>query len=635
MDKRTLIFVLGLSFTLFCVNLFFQSQNESKRVEWQQRQASVPSVDLSEKKEKILPPSSKEEEAFYVIETPYQQLVFSTRGGALAEINLPFHSESHPQSVVREIAFDRELAEEHPSSTLFPAHPYYTAPLSKEGTPSFHAHGKQGGYYPLLRRALRPDQRTQAAQYYALNCVSDYPETAELSYKVTAFSERSITFEAQQPHRRIVKTYTIDDEGPYCIELALHVEGETKGLWLTSGVPEAEWISGGIAPALKYRLTRNGRTEVVKIDVPKETITVSSLNLDWVCNSNGFLGTILDPRREGEGGYRVRFISGNVAPSRLLLLANRHEAFTAANLPGYMTVLPLRAQGGTIHCRLFAGPFDTAILKQVDARYADPVTGEQPDYLACQTMHGWFTFISEPFAKFLFILLNTFHALTSSWAFSIVLLTISLRIMLYPLNAWSTRSSVRMQQIAPEVSAIQERFKKDPKRAQLEVMQLYRERGINPVSGCLPLLIQMPFLIGMFDLLKSSFALRGASFIPGWIDDLTAPDVLFQWKTPLLFIGNEFHLLPVLLGLVMLAQQRLMASSASTQMTDAQRQQKAMGTIMTLVFTVMFYNFPSGLNIYWLCSMLLGILQQWNMSRRLKRQALAVPSALQPQPRRS
>ena len=149
-------------------------------------------------------------------------------------------------------------------------------------------------------------------------------------------------------------------------------------------------------------------------------------------------------------------------------------------------------------------------LNEVDHLYSDPVTGDNPDYISCQTMHGWFTFISEPFAKFLFVLMNLFHSFTGSWALSIVLLTISLRIMLYPLNAWSTKSMVRMQQISPEVTAIQEKYKKEPKKAQIEIMNLYRERGVNPASGCIPLFIQMPFLIGMFDLLKSSFALRGA-----------------------------------------------------------------------------------------------------------------------------
>lgn len=194
---------------------------------------------------------------------------------------------------------------------------------------------------------------------------------------------------------------------------------------------------------------------------------------------------------------------------------------------------------------------------------------------------------------------------------------------------------LKMQQIAPEVQKIQEKYKKDPKKAQLQIMNLYRDAGVNPISGCFPLLIQMPFLIGMFDLLKSTFELRGAAFIPGWIDDLAAPDVLFSWSTPIFFIGTQFHLLPIMLGAVMFLQQRLMSPLPKdvNQLTEQQRQQRAMGTMMTVVFTVMFYHFPSGLNIYWLSSMLLGILQQWWTQKRLQNQKVTVQ--LMPEPARA
>ena len=643
MDKRTILFVIALSFTLFSVNIFFQYQNVQTKQEWVQQQNNKTKKEkqLTEEKEikeldqpvtqpqlSSIRSSKKGEEKFFVLETPYQQLVFSNYGGALAEINLPFHSKTNQASVVREIEFDRDMVKSHTENAYFPAHPYYTHP-SSENEPEFHEKGTLGGYYPLLRRDLfekLPRQNIRIKpQYYALNIVSEYPELAEMIYEVKSYDDHSITFEASQNHRKITKRYFLGDskhpEGPYCLNLEIKIEGEGRGLWLTSGIPEVEWISGATAPSLKYRLTRNQKSEVEKIDLPKDAATMTSVYLDWINNSNGFLGMILDPLKEIEPGYRVQFVSGTAAPSRLVEFDQNNENFKPANLPGYMALLPLKNSGGTMTYRFFAGPFDSAILNEIDKLYSDPAIGYNPDYIACQTMHGWFTFISEPFAKFLFVLMNLFHTLTGSWALSIFLLTVSLRLMLYPLNAWSTKSMVKMQQIAPEVAAIQEKHKKDPKKAQIEIMSLYRERGVNPASGCIPLLIQMPFLIGMFDLLKSSFALRGAPFIPGWIDDLTAPDVLFRWNTPIFFIGTEFHLLPILLGLVMFVQQRLMATGPKDPqlMTDQQRQQRMMGTMMTVVFSVMFYNFPSGLNIYWLSSMLLGILQQWITAKKMQK----------------
>lgn len=574
---------------------------------------------------------TKKQEEFYVIETPYQQLVFSNFGGALKEINLPFQTEKNTKSVVKEIEFDRDMVAQHPYNALFPAHAYYQADAT--GKKIEHGKGKLGGYYPLLRRDLIETGSHKSIytkpKNYALNIISEYPEVADLIYEVKQFDDKSIVFESAQSHRRITKTFKISTEensAPYCIDLSVKIEGDSRGLWLTSGVPEVEWISGAAAPAIKYRMTRQTKSSVEVITPPTDNLTVTSTYIDWIVNSNGFLGIILDPLSDKEPGYRVQYVSGSAVPSRLVEIDEEYNLFKAQDMPGYMTLLPLKTGSGTMDFRIFAGPFADKILDQVDTFYTNKETGYNPDYKASQSFHGWFAFISEPFAKFLLILMKFFYSMTHSWAFSIVLLTVALRVMLYPLNAWSTKSMLKMQQIAPQVTAIQERHKKDPKKAQVEIMNLYREGGVNPMSGCFPLLIQMPFLIGMFDLLKSTFELRGASFIPGWIDDLSAPDVLFSWPMPIFFIGNQFHLLPFVLGGVMFLQQRLMSTLPSDPalLTEQQRQQKAMGSIMTVVFTIMFYNFPSGLNIYWLSSMILGILQQWWTTKTMKQPNLNV-----------
>jgi len=551
---------------------------------------------------------------YYVLENEFQQLVFTNVGGALVEINLPFESEQNKRSVVKEIGFDREIAKNYPANAHFPAHPYYTSDSSEEHQPE-HV----GGYYPLLRRGVFGKKDLDISpQYYALNIVSDYPEMAGLVYEVKSFTHEKIVFEAVQPHRKITKTYTLSEgskTAPYCFDLQIQVEGDSRGLWLSSGIPEVEIMSNSSSPQIQYKLSRKGKSEVGKLDLPKakEVVSVSSVYPDWVTNSNGYLGLILDPLSEIGAGYRASAIAGDQAPTRLSVIDPQYAPYPASKYPGYQVLLPLPSSGGNLHFRIYSGPFEESILKTVDAIYSDPATGYNPDYVASWSFYGWFSFISEPFAKLLFVVMKFFHSVTHSWGFSIILLTVFLRLLLYPLNGWSIKSMRRMQQLSPQIQAIQAKYKKEPKKAQLEIMALYREKKVNPFTGCVPILIQIPFLIAMFDLLKSSFSLRGASFIPGWIDNLTAPDVLFQWSAPIFFIGTQFHLLPILLGAVMFIQQRLSSTAPKdvSKMTDQQRQQKAMGTIMTIVFTVMFYHFPSGLNIYWLSSMLLGILQQW------------------------
>jgi YidC/Oxa1 family membrane protein insertase len=582
----------------------------------------VPKFEKSDKS------AASTEEQFFVLEDAYQQLVFSNIGGALVEINLPFQTKTNQQSVVKEIGFDRQILEQSPLNARFPLHSYITPGEKATGPFVKVKEGNLSGYYPLLRRDLYDTITKKLTrlkpQYYALNIVSEYPELAEMMYDVKYYDDKKIVFESVQPHRRITKTYSIAEENkdaPYTFAVTIDIEGDSRGLWLTTGIPEVEWISGGIAPSLKVRMTRNNKASVENLDLPAESMTVTTQKPDWINNSNGFLGFIIDPVTETEPGYKAVHVDGTVVSSRLIEIDEEYHLYKAADLPGYAMLMPLKSTGGTTTFRVFAGPFSGKVLNTVDATFTDPSTGSNPDYIATQTFHGWFSFISEPFAKFLLILMNWFYSFTGSWAFSIILLTVALRIMLYPLNAWSTKSMIRMQQIGPEVQALQEKHKKDSKKMQMEVANLYRERGINPLSGCVPLLIQMPFLIGMFDLLKSTFELRGASFIPGWIDDLAAPDVLFSWNYPVFFFGTEFHLLPILLGLVMFLQQRMSSGIANlkpSEMTDQQRQQKGMGNIMTVVFAVIFYNVPSGLNIYWLSSMLLGMLQQWWTQIRMK-----------------
>lgn len=564
-----------------------------------------------------------DKEEFYVLENPYLQLVFSNLGGSLAEINLPFRSDDNQKSVVLPIGFDRTMEQQYRANDYFPLFPYRVA--EGEGTKQ----GKLGGYYPLIRRAIMSSSNHIASpvapQYYAFNIVDEDPETAKTVYTLKRLEKNLIEFESTGKDRKITKTFVLPkdpDLASYTLELFVTIEGNAQNLHLTSGVPEVELVSDNFTPSLKYRVIKQGKGVVDSLDLPKDTFSSDIIRPDWVSNSNGFFGIILDPLPKDASGLVAHYIPGNLLPSRITMIDARYELYPAQKYPGYEFRLPIDEKKKTSHFLIFAGPYEKTIFEKVDAAYYSESEGKGPDFEAAQSIQGWFSFISEPFAKVLFFLMRFFYFATHSWGISIILLTIALRLMLYPLNAWSIRSTLRMQEIAPHVQALQARYKKDPKRAQMEIMHLYREKGVNPLSGCFPLLIQLPFLIGMFDLLKSTFALRGAGFIPGWINDLAAPDVLFSWSYPIFFIGHQFHLLPILLGAVMYLQQRMSAAAtltANQPLTDQQRQQKFMGNIMVIVFTVMFYNFPSGLNIYWLSSMLLGILQQWWMTKRTKK----------------
>ncbi len=604
MDRRTVLFVISLTLTLFFVRLGFdymyQDQKPVAKVEKKPAQEPEPKFVPSE-------PTKVSKQEYYVLENDYVQLVFSNIGGSLVEINLPFTSKTNPKSAVLPIEVDREILEKSPQNAHFPLHAAKAA-TGSEVTP------KIGGYYPLIRRDIVPSF-VVPPKYYSLNVVSEYPEVAMLAYEIKSFTDKEIVLEASQPHRRITKRFFFPKEDvPYLFGLDVKVEGDTRGLWLTSGVPEVEWQSGASGSVIKYRITKGKGNEVLKVDLPSQTYTNTSTSPDWVSNSNGFFGIIMDPEKGRESGFRVDKISGKEDPSRIELIDPEYERYSQEEMAGYNVLMPLKA---STELQVFAGPFAEKVLTSVDD--FNKAQGVTTDFLSCQTYFGWFSFISEPFAKLLFFFMKLCHSVTGSWALSIVFVTVLLRLLLYPLNTWSIKSMKGMQELSPQIKAIQERYKKDPQKAQLEILTLYRAKGVNPISGCLPLLLQLPFLIGMFDLLKTTFELRGVVFIPGWIDNLTSPDVLFTWKYSLPIIGNEFHLLPILLGGIMYIQQNVMSNMPKdpSTWTDQQRQQRVMGNIMTVVMTVAFYNFPSGLNIYWISSMLLGILQQWWTTKRI------------------
>lgn len=562
-----------------------------------------------------------DQEKYYVLENEFIQLVFSNLNGALAEINLPFHSEDSPNSVVKEIEIDRTIQENYSFNDYFPQKEYLVSD-GKGGTAKESPHF--GGYYPLLRRNIigqKADSRIIInPHYYALNVFQqeETPETHE--YTLKRFEKDLIEFERVENSRKVTKTFILPEnplDRPYTFDMIIKVEGDARQLNLSLGIPEVELVSGSFIPSLKYRVVHGHKSKVEEIKTPKALTTFSHLTPDWYSNGNAFFGIIADPLNVSAPGLSVHPISGELVPSRITIIDSQFNRFPPEKYPGYAMHSRILSKPGTTKYRIFAGPYDKNILTTVDNSFIDPVEGGSPDFIEVQSYHGWFAFISKPFAKFLFSIMNLFYKMTGSWGISIILLTIVLRVMLYPLNNWSMKSTAKLQKVAPKLKEIQEKYKKDPKRVNIETMNLYKREGVNPLGGCLPILIQLPFLLGMLDLLKSSFQLRGATFIPGWINNLAAPDVLFSWSYPIPFIGTSFHLLPILLGCIMYFQQKYLSTAGTQVATEQQKQTRLMGNMMTIFFTIMFYKFPSGLNIYWMSSMLLGILQQWWVNKKV------------------
>jgi YidC/Oxa1 family membrane protein insertase len=215
---------------------------------------------------------------------------------------------------------------------------------------------------------------------------------------------------------------------------------------------------------------------------------------------------------------------------------------------------------------------------------------------------GWFSFIAVP----LLHVLNLSHRFTDNYGVDIVLLTVLIKILFIPLTQRSFRSMREMQKLQPQMAKIRERFKDKSEQMNKEIMELYRRHKVNPLGGCLPMLLQMPVFIGLYQALLNTVELRHAPFML-WINDLSAPDRLGSLQLP--FVQHPgIPVLTLLMGVSMFVQQWMTPSAGDPQ------QQRAM-MIMPLVFTFMFVNFPSGLALYWLVNNLLTIAQQYYINR--------------------
>ena len=195
--------------------------------------------------------------------------------------------------------------------------------------------------------------------------------------------------------------------------------------------------------------------------------------------------------------------------------------------------------------------------------------------------------------------LETFYGWTGNYGVAIILLTVCVQVLMFPLTRMSLKSTAQMRKVAPEMKRLQEKYKGNPEALNRETLNLYRKYNINPLSGCLPMLIQLPIFLALFNALRTSWALHGAGFV-GWITDLSSKD--------------PYYVLPVLMGLVMFFQQK------GNMPPGTDPAQAAMFKYMPLIFTLLFMNFPSGLVLYWLTNSIISFGIQTVVNKQVAKQ---------------
>ena len=278
-------------------------------------------------------------------------------------------------------------------------------------------------------------------------------------------------------------------------------------------------------------------------------------------------------------------------------------------------VIAARTAHGEIQTGIVLGTRDIAPREEFQEKllfYAGPNNTE----LLAEVHQGMEKIVASGFlasiGQVLLAILNWFYQLVHSYGIAIILLTLFVNLILFPLTAKSMKSMRDLQKLQPKLKKMQETYKSNPQKLNKEMVELYRTHRVNPLGGCLPMVLQMPVFFALYQTLGRSIELRGAPFL--WIQDLSGPDAI--WKLPwgLPFLGNTINLLPILMILAMWWQQRLSTKTVLAT-APADDPQRMMAHLMPIMFGFVFYNLPSGLVLYWLTNTLLMALYQFQITK--------------------
>ncbi len=384
-------------------------------------------------------------------------------------------------------------------------------------------------------------------------------------------NQLQLVLEAEEGGVKLTKTFTFK-RGDYVIDVRHDVTNNS---------------AAAVAPSLYLQLLHDGNkakndsmfmSSFIGPMLYTEAEKYQKLDFEKIAK-----GTAEHAKKANDGWiamYQQFFVSAFVPPEHLARTIITEKI--GNNLFAIGTVLPLGtvAPGAMISnaSKLYAGPQESQRLEQV-------ATG-----LELVKDYGMLTIIAKP----MFWVMEKIHNLLGNWGWTIIAFTVLIKLLFFPLSAASYRSMAKIKQVTPKMQAIRERYKDDTAKMNQATMELYKTEKINPLGGCLPVLVQMPVFIALYWVLQASVEMRGAPWI-GWISDLSQHD---PWL-----------ILPVLYAISMFITQKLSPAPADPM-------QAKMMLFMPLMFSIMFFVFPSGLVLYWVVNNILSIAQQWAITKQ-------------------
>jgi len=397
-----------------------------------------------------------------------------------------------------------------------------------------------------------------------------------LNFKQQTVTNDSISFLYEDQDKRITKKFNIPNNSNV-IELDVQI----KNLSPTSLVFTPQLVLGRLDLSAKniqsrYQdITLSNKEKTMHLPAGKD---YNGLDVKFIGLRDQYFCSIVEPVKMATSAY-IKKISPQESEVGLFM-----EEISLK--PG--------AEIGQSY-RIYLGPQELNVI-----------TNAKPEWAAI-IYFGTFDFI----AQLLLQLLGFFYSLVHNWGLAIIILSIAVYFLLFPLSIKQMRSMKEMQLLQPKIEALRKELKDNPQRLNKEIMELYKEHKVNPLGGCLPLLLQMPIFFALYQALIRSVALRGAHFL--WITDLSSPDKAFVLKNSIPFLGNQVNILPILMAIGMFVQQKFSMAKATG---EAAQQQKMMSIIMPIMFGVIFYQMPSGLVLYWFVNSLLMLGYQFRINNQ-------------------
>jgi len=305
-------------------------------------------------------------------------------------------------------------------------------------------------------------------------------------------------------------------------------------------------------------------------------------NVQWIAFRERYFCTIVKPQYDSQG-YFIRMVD------------DKHLKI------GIESKNIKISQSGNINFSyiIYMGPETTDILKKYN--------------LGFEKIKMFYRFpLFDVMGKIIYYLMHLTYKVFPNWGVCIMLMSTFIYGVTYPLTLKSMTSMKKLQTLQPKVAQLKEKYKDNPQKMNKEMMELYKTEKANPLGGCLPMFLQMPVFIGLYQALWRDVSFKGAHFL--WIKDLSAPDRLFTFPFTIPFVGNEFNLLPLIMVVVMFFQQKLSSKNMVAMGPDQMAQQKMMSTIMPIFLGVIFYNFASGLTLYFTMFYFYSTFTQWKMA---------------------